>query len=359
MVSNFSGTISTTVFNVGKVIDRAFGRCKLAPQQITGEYIQIAKDMLYLHLSTLGNEGIPLWAKTKMILPLYEGRQNVPLDASVIDVLSANLRTSTRLTPVTPGQASASEGVATNAFDGDLTTACTQVTPGGFIQLSLNSPVNAPIWGFLPNTDGIWGYSFQVSTDGINFDTIYNATLQDVIADEWFWVDIEGLSEAGYTYFRMQADGTTTLDVVELVIENMPNEIPIAKINMDDYANLPDKWFFGRPVQCWYDKQIVNPQLTVWPSPQLQFTFNQIVLYVNRYIMDVGDMTNEIEVPQRWLLAVMTELARNLAMEIPEVKSEVLAILGPEADMQLKKAWASETDGSPTYLQANIRNYTR
>jgi len=70
-------------------------------------------------------------------------------------------------------------------------------------------------------------------------------------------------------------------------------------------------------------------------------------------------MTLQIEVPQRWNLAIMTELARNLAMEIPEVKPEVLAFLGPEADMQLKKAWASESDGAPTYLQPRIWNYTR
>src|SRR5262249_36996381 len=132
-----------------------------------------------------------------------------------------------------------------------------------------------------------------------------------------------------------------------------------AKINMDDYANLPDKWFLGRPVQMWYDKQLPDPAMTVWPAPQFQYTFNQFVLYVNRYIMDVGEMTDQLEVPQRWLLAIITELARNLAMEIPEVKAEVLAFLGPEAKLQLDRAWASESDGAPTYLQPRIWNYTR
>jgi hypothetical protein len=84
------------------------------------------------------------------------------------------------------------------------------------------------------------------------------------------------------------------------------------------------------------------------------------VLYVSRYVQDVGpSLTNSIEVPQRWQLAIMTELARNLAMEIPEVKAEVLTILGPEADMQLKRAWASESDGAPIWLQPRISNYTR
>lgn len=354
----FSGTVSTTVFNVGKVIDRAFGRCKLAPQQITPEYIQIAKDLLYAFLSTLGNEGIPLWAQTKKIIPIYDGVQDIPLDASVIDVLNANLRTSTRLTGNT-GLQTSSEGVATFAFDGDLTTACTQVSAGGNITVGLGAEYNPPIWGFLPNVSGTWDFEFQTSSDGVTWTTVYTGLAQTVVSGEWFWTDIEGIPETGVSWARMLALNTTILDVVEFVIEDAPNEIPIAKINRDDYANLPNKWFTGRPVQFWYDKQIPQPLLTLWPVPQIQYTFNQLVLYVNRYIMDVGDLTDSIEVPQRWLLAIITELGRQLAMTIPEVKPEVLVYLGPEADATLKKAWASETDQAPTFLRPRIWNYTR
>jgi hypothetical protein len=110
----------------------------------------------------------------------------------------------------------------------------------------------------------------------------------------------------------------------------------------------------------WFDKQIQEPQVTVWPAPQFQYTFAQLVLYVSRYVQDVGmELTNSIEVPQRWFLAIVTELAKNLAMEIAEIKPEVLAFLGPEADRQLARAWASESDGAPVWLQPRIWNYTR
>lgn len=352
----FSGTVSTTVFNVGKIIDRSFGRCKLAPQQITTEYIQIAKDLLYMLLSTLGSEGIPLWAQTKQILPIYEGVQDITLDSGVIDVLNANLRTSTRLLGVAQ---SSSEGFASFAFDGDLDTACTQVTAGGNITVNLGTDFNPSTWGFMPNVTGSWDFEFQTSPDGATWKTVYTGLAQTVVSGEWFWTDIEGIPETGVSWVRMLALNTTILDVVEFVIEDAPNEIPIAKVNRDDYANLPNKWFTGRPVQFWYDKQIPAPIITLWPVPQFQYTFNQLVLYVNRYVMDVGDLTGSLEVPQRWLLAIVTELARQLAINIPEVKPEVMAILGPEADMQLKRAWASETDQSPTFFRPRIWNYTR
>ena len=52
-----SGTVSTTVFNTRRVIDRAFGRCKLPPQGVTPELIETARDNLFLILSSLVNLG--------------------------------------------------------------------------------------------------------------------------------------------------------------------------------------------------------------------------------------------------------------------------------------------------------------
>jgi hypothetical protein len=356
VVAAFSGKVSTTSFTIGDMIDRAFGRCKVAPQQVTDEYIAIARQMLYLHLSTLGNEGVPLWCKKREIYPIYEAVIQVPLNPGVIDILGANLRTSTRIT----GVPTTSEGDPLAAFDSNLKTACTQTLPEGWIQFQTSGPTNPPIYGFMPNVSAVWDFVIQGSNDGLFWENIYVGDQVEIDAGEWFWTDVEGVPQTGYSFFRLQAMNDTILDVCEFVVENRPSEIPVAKLNMDDYANLPDKYFLGRPVQFFYDKSVPNPEMFVWPAPQLQFTFNQFIVVVNRYIEDVGDdLTLEVEVPQRWKLAIMTELARNLAMEIPEVKPEVMAFLGPEADMQLKRAWASESDGSPTYLKANIRCYTR
>jgi hypothetical protein len=142
------------------------------------------------------------------------------------------------------------------------------------------------------------------------------------------------------------------------VVENAMQEIPLAKINRDDYANLPNKFFLGRPVQFWYDKTIPDPILVVWPAPQVQFTFNQLVLYVQRYIQDVGTLTQAIEVPQRWTLAIIAELSRLLNLHIPEAKGDPV-LLANEAKTQLDIAWGSETDMAPTYLRPRLWNYTR
>lgn len=348
-----SGTVSTTVFQTQKLIDHAFRRTKLNPQQVTPEYIETALELLYLFLSTLASKGIALWCVEKVILPMYEAVQTVPCPVGTVDVLNANLRTSQRLT----GTATASEGDADFAFDGDIDTICDQTLAAGNIQLQLESGTQGSVFGVLPGASGTWDIKIQGSMDGATWTDLYSNDTLEVIDGEWFWTDIEGV--LSYSFYRLLAETTTILHVREFYIGTILDEIPLAKINRDDYSNLPNKFFQGRPVQFYYDKQRSRPLLTLWPSPQAQYTFNQIVLYTQRYVQDVGTMTQEIEVPQRWYRAIMLQLANDLASEIQEVSPQAKAEIAMDLTPALREAWDSESDSSPSYILPNISCYTR
>lgn len=348
-----SGTVSTTIFQTQKLIDHAFRRCKLNPQQITPEYIETAQDLLFLFLSTLASKGIALWCIEKVILPMYEAVQTVPCPVGTVDVLNCNFRTSNRLT----GTASASEGTADNAFDGDIDTSCVQTTPAGYIQLALDTGTQAPICGFLPDASGTWNFEFQASDDGVTWTTLYANTALAVVDGQWFWVDIEGV--LAYSFYRLQAIDTTVLKVRELYFATLPQEIPIPKVNRDDYSNLPNKFFQSRPTEFWYDKKRAQPLMTLWPAPSYQYTFAQIVAYTQRYVQDVGSLTQEVEVPQRWYRAIMLQLASDLASEITEVPPEAKAEIVMDLRLALDEAWDSEADSSPSYILPNISCYTR
>jgi hypothetical protein len=360
-----SGTVSTTVFNTGKLIDRAFGRCQLAPQKITPEYIAIAQDLLYLSLSTIASKGIALWAQQKVILPLYDATQDVLAPLGTVDVLNANLRSITQIQLPAPGivYTSSAGGIAANAFDNNLSTACTQTAPNGFLQVQYPAVGQPVVFGILPNATASWNITIQTSNDGVTWTTVYSNTALSAVAGAWFWQDVEGIPEAGVLYVRLQASGGTTLNVTEFVTGAAPQEIPIAKINRDDYSNLPNKWFTGRPLQFWYNKTQPQPTLTLWPAPALQFTFSQIVLYTQRYLQDVGTLTQTVEVPQRWFLPIMTRLAKELMLMIPEAGKGMgdtdKQILIAEDTNRWNEGWASESDGSPVMMRPMIRAYTR
>jgi hypothetical protein len=358
-----SGTVSTTVFNTGKLIDRAFGRCQLPPQKITGEYLSIAQDLLYLALSTLASKGVALWAVTKVILPVYDATQDILAPLGTVDILNANLRSVTQLQLGPSAAYSSSTGTAANAFDNNLATACVQTAPNGFLQVQYSAVGQPVVFGILPNASAVWNVAIQTSSDGINYTTVYSNTALTVVAGQWFWADVEGIPESGVLYVRLLAAGGTTLNVTEFVTGSSPQEIPIAKINRDNYANLPNKWFTGRPLQFWYNKTQPQPTLTLWPAPAAQFTYSQIVLYTQRYVQDVGTLTQTVEVPQRWFLAVLTRLAKELMLMIPEVAKDMsdldkTTLLQEDKD-RWSEGWASETDSSPIMLRPMIRAYTR
>ena len=129
-----SGTVSTTVFQTRKVIDHAFRRCRMQPQQISSELIDTALDNLYLLLSSLGSQGVPLWCIEKDILPLYLGQATATPPKGTMDILNANYRWLSRQNG--PVQYSAPGGIPQYAFDGDLTTSCAQTGPNGNIEIA-------------------------------------------------------------------------------------------------------------------------------------------------------------------------------------------------------------------------------
>ena len=326
----YSNTVSQTVFNTRKVIENAIRRCKLPAESITAEYVDIANDQLYLLLSDLANMGAPLWCIEKQIIPLYNGVGDVVLDTKVVDILNSNLR---QLQTVS-GVDTTTSTTHTIAFGGD-----TFVTTVGVKWLAASVPI-----------------ALERSPDNIVWETIQTEN-PVATTGEWTWFDLE--SSVATPYFRVRAT-SGTLSFEEIYTGNMPTEIPLARMNRDDYTNLPNKYFqSNRPLQYWYDRLIPNPVMHLWPVPNSGADTSQLVIWIQRYIMDVGTMTQELEVPQRWYEAIVSMLAAKMAMEIVEVEVGMIGMLDAKAQQALYTAQAEERDNSPMTIAPNIAMYTR
>jgi hypothetical protein len=223
--------------------------------------------------------------------------------------------------------------------------------------MTLTSATQITQYGILPNASGTWGFVIEVSNDGIVWLPTLTKTAQAVVVGEWLWYAVEGVT--AYSFYRLRATGTTVLNVAELVYQNTPQDIPLYQLNRNDYANFPNKTFLGRPTQFWYNRERTTPELILWPVPSAQFTFNQLTGFVQRKLQDVGALTDQLEVPDRWYLAIVTNLASQLGREIKEVKEELIPRLDADAASFLDDAWTGETDSSNTYLRPNISPYTR
>lgn len=334
------------------VYDHAFRRAKIPPQKVTREYLATAAELLQMILTAMSNKGLALWAIQSHILPMYEGRQTIPCPAGTVDTLNTNLRSVTRLT----GEATSSEGTAELAFDGDIDTACTQVTPAGWIALELSEAATPVNFGLLFESSSTLSFHIQSSDDGVTWTTRHSVVDYAAVAHEWYWFDVEGLPAA--LNWRILAVAPGVLDIAEFVVANNALEIPIAKINRDDYMNMPNKAFTGQPTMFYYDRQVNIPNLIVWPAPQDTYTFWQIVATTQRQIMDVGTMTQQIEVPAGAFLFIIATLAWHLSMTIDEAKANP-TMLKEVADGAASDFWAGQTDSSPTRLTPRIGVYTK
>jgi hypothetical protein len=327
----FSGTVSQTVFDTRRVIENAARRCRVPPQTLTAEHIEVANDQLYLLLSDLANRGIPLWCIEKRILPLYAGTALMALDTSTVDILNSNLR---QLQQVTGTETSPSAAIEQVEFDTDQTV--------GSVGIKWSGASTA--------------VALERSDDGLSWVTV-SEEAPVALAGEWTWYDLP--SAVAALFFRVRAT-TGTLAIDELYLGNTPTEIPLARLNRDDYTNLPNKQFqSNRPLQFWFDRRIPQPVMNLWPVPNAGAETSQLVVWVQRYIMDVGTMTQQVEVPQRWYEAVVAMLAAKLAMEYLEVDPAIIPMLDQKAAQALFVAQQEERDNSPINILPNIGMYTK
>ena len=326
----YSGTISQTTFNTRRVIEHAARRCKMPAQSLSAEHVDIANDVLYLLLSDLANQGAPLWCIQKSLYPLYEGMPYIATYEGTVDILNSNLRTLQQVSGANTDTATS----RTVDFGGDA-----QVTTAGI--LWSGASVNV---------------AFERSDDGVTWTLIQTET-PSASAGEWTWFDMTQVLAS--RYFRIQSSGGN-LNFSQIYLGNTPTEIPLARLNRDDYTNLPNKSFqSNRPLQYWLDRQSISPVMNLWPVPNAAATVMQIVVWAHRHVMDVGTMTQEIEVPQRWYEAIVSMLAAKLAMEYVEVDMGMVPVLDAKAQAALYQAQQEERDNSPLNIAPSIGAYTR
>lgn len=323
----YSGNVSGTTFNALKVVDHAFRRCRLPAQLITAEMQTYALESLYLMLSEMANIKTPSWCIQKLILPMYENQPLVTLPAGTVEVLNLNYRTLQLLSGVT---------VSTSTSYTVSFSSTTVVDTVGIKWSAAAVPV-----------------TFQVSTDGVTWVTVGTSSAT-ASAGEITWTDISGA--LAYLYFRITA--TSPLNYSSIVIGNLPQEIPLGQLNRDSYVNQSNKVFPGRPSNYYFQRDLPEPIIDLWPAPFSAAEQAQLVLWRHRQIMDTENLQQDIEVPQRWLEAIVNGLAARVAAESPQVDINLIPPLEQRAAASLQRAWDGDNDGSPIQINPGIRAYT-
>jgi hypothetical protein len=355
----YSGTIGTTVVDVQTLIDHGARRCGKLAEELTSEQQLSARESLFFALSALANIGINYWAISKKVFGLKADQYIYQLPLGSIDVLNALYRTMNR---PSGDYATSAGGNVSFVADSDIDTYCQQTSANGNISVfyGTDNPIYAGSIGLLPYVAGggsaTWSVIYEYSVDGSTWQTLEDLGEIVVRDNQWIWTDVD----PGETveYYRIRGYNGTTLAIREWYVGNNSREIMMARLNRDDYTNLPNKNFTAnQPYQFWFDRTIPQPSIYLWPTPSDPFI--QMTVWYSRQIMDVGALTDELEVPQRWYEAVVMILAHRMALELPQVAPDRIAYLERMADKYLFEAEQEERDKSPIYWAPNISVYTK
>ena len=123
----------------------------------------------------------------------------------------------------------------------------------------------------------------------------------------------------GTATYNLPAD---TVDLLEHVIRTGAGnsatqaDLTITRISVSTYATIPNKLQQARPIQVWVERLQDTPRITVWPVPDNSATYT-FVYWRLRRIDDAGGGVNTMDVPFRFLNAMVAGLAYYLALKVP------------------------------------------
>ena len=333
-----SGTVGKTQIDVTNIIEHAYRRCGKLASTVSSELQLSARENLFFLLSDLANRGLSLWCVEKQILCVGGNQSVLALRQGTVDIMTALYRTKTDLT------GSIISGAGWQGMD--LGAGNESAAHNAAIKFSVATTASLVFESSDDNATWVQQAAFPF------------ATAQP--ANAWLSTDADNSPVA--RYWRVRDTSGTLPSVDTLTFSTGPYEIPMTKLSNDDYASLPNKTFASpagsKSLQYWFDKQ-VSPRIWVWPVSQA--SGDQIVVWSQRHIQDVGALTNTLDIPQRWMESVILLLACRCAVELPagELPQGRLEYLETKRAEHLAQAEDGESDGAPIRLSPNISGYTR
>jgi hypothetical protein len=174
------------------------------------------------------------------------------------------------------------------------------------------------------------GYDFRTARRSLNLLFI-----------EWanqgvnMWTIDEGTIPlvAGVKTYDLPLD---TIDILDAALRSgagvAQNDSPLSRVSFSTYAMMPNKETAGTPSLMKVTRHNA-PSVTLWPVPQ-GTTPQELVYWRMRRMQDAASGVDTMDMPFRFLPALVAGLAHKLALKIPEAAPRL-----PELEKQYITAW--------------------
>ncbi len=123
---------------------------------------------------------------------------------------------------------------------------------------------------------------------------------------------------------------------------------PLTPMSRDEYIRLTNKTTQAPSVQFYYDPQLYQGELTIWPVPA---TADTIFFTCDRGIYDLINDTDTYDVPQEWIRLCKWGLACEIAPEYAVPASQIAMI---EAKYKAMRTAIDDYDREPVVSQIMV-----
>lgn len=176
----------------------------------------------------------------------------------------------------------------------------------------------------------------------------------DLLTKEWanrginFWTIEEAQAPilAGQQTLTLDGDTIDTLDAVWRTLTGVAQfDRTLTRISVKEWAQMTNKNMPSQPNRFWINRT-VPPVMTIWPVPIDDGT---VVYWKLRRIEDSGSYTNNMDVPSRFLPAMVSGLAYYLAIKTVGADNRI-PILQAEYERQYKLAADEDRERASLFL---------
>ena len=349
-----SGTVGQTIIQVIDLCEHIARRCGVTPDKLTPESLRILKNVMFFFMTSLSNRGINLWRVQRGLFGLDQGQATYVMPAGTLDIIKGLYRVPEALSA---SAITSSDGVSTAPLsDQSPSTVFKQLNSGGNVVWDFGGDVTVNLVGLLAGSSTTLDLIFEVSEDALTWTEVRQPGSTITTDGKWMWFNIEPAVSERYFRVREQANGT--LAFREVVIAQDWSEIEMYRMSRDDYMGLPNKRFPGEPRQYWFDRQSPTPQLVTWPVADASSMFHLVSVFLHMQCQDVGSLSGEIDIPQRWYDAFVANCAFMAVLDLPGADLNRYQMLKDQAAMTMSVADGEERDNTETKLVPNIRGYT-
>ena len=156
---------------------------------------------------------------------------------------------------------------------------------------------------------------------------------------------------ASQTSYTLDGDVLDVYDVYVLSDGTTGSEISVARYTQAEYEAMPNKTNETRPSHFYLDRERDAPKLFLYPTPEKVYTINY---FEYTRIQDVGDYTNTLDVPVKFLPAVITGLAFMLSEKLPTLDTARTTLFKRRYDEDVLRAIQEDEERTSLFLTPNI-----